>query len=242
MYSATSRSFGEWMFASGSATPVRSVGMPAFTSAGTIGNVPPERISAGRMPNVRSNTSSASSIAGARPVERHRTRTPPTARPRLRRPLAPLPDQPLERGAIVHPLTRREPDRDVRLRDAGSTVFWSCGLAADDAVDVDRRLGPGADVELLGGVAVGRPRSLVGQLLRRRGEAATSPRPRSASAVRCPRAAARVLGRPAARRRPAPASARASRSAQRRRRARVQVTRRRCGRGRGSRRDLGSRC
>ena len=47
-YSATSRSFGEWICESGKPNPVMMVGMSLSASAGTIGSVPPDRISAGR--------------------------------------------------------------------------------------------------------------------------------------------------------------------------------------------------
>src|SRR5919204_199169 len=43
------------MFESGSAKPVRIVGIPLSASAGTIGSVPPERTSRGRVPSARSN-------------------------------------------------------------------------------------------------------------------------------------------------------------------------------------------
>src|SRR4029453_17719265 len=61
-YSSSSFSFGEWMFESGSGTPGGTVGMPFPASAGTIGSVPPERISSGRTPRARSNASRASWI------------------------------------------------------------------------------------------------------------------------------------------------------------------------------------
>ena len=64
-YSATRRSFGEWICESGRPKPVITVGMPLSASAGTIGSVPPERISAGRRPSARSNASSPSWTAFA---------------------------------------------------------------------------------------------------------------------------------------------------------------------------------
>ena len=62
-YSTSIRSFGEWMFESGSEKPVSTVGIPFFASAGTIGSVPPDRISSGRTPSARSNASRPSWIA-----------------------------------------------------------------------------------------------------------------------------------------------------------------------------------
>ena len=44
---------------SGSAKPVRIVGMPLSASAGMIGSVPPERVRIGRTPNAVSNASCA---------------------------------------------------------------------------------------------------------------------------------------------------------------------------------------
>ena len=54
---------GEWILASGSENPVMIVGMPLFVSAGTIGSVPPERVSVGRTPSTRSNALSPSCTA-----------------------------------------------------------------------------------------------------------------------------------------------------------------------------------
>ena len=56
---------GEWMFESGSPKPVMIVGIPLSARAGTIGSVPPVRISAGRTPSTRSKASSPSWIAFA---------------------------------------------------------------------------------------------------------------------------------------------------------------------------------
>src|SRR5439155_245463 len=56
-YSATSRSFGEWIWESGRPKPVITVAIPFPDSAATIGSVPPLRTSTGRLPSARSNAS-----------------------------------------------------------------------------------------------------------------------------------------------------------------------------------------
>ena len=63
--STSIRSFGEWTLLSGSAKPVRIVGMPLSASAGTIGSVPPERVRIGLIPKACSNASCAILITGA---------------------------------------------------------------------------------------------------------------------------------------------------------------------------------
>ena len=117
-YSASRRSFGEWMLLSGSAKPLRIVGMPLSASAGTIGSVPPERTSSGRVPITCSKTSRPSCTAGAsegtRPAGAAERRDTSSSAPsgdasRSSRSTA---------AAIVSTLLAgREPDREVGLRE-----------------------------------------------------------------------------------------------------------------------------
>ena len=122
------RSFGEWMFESGSAKPVSTVGIPFFSSAGTIGSVPPERISSGRTPSARSNASSASWIAGedwsTRPGSLHAQRSIASSAPSG----AASRSSRSNSGAISSgswPGARRI--ETFATASTGSTVFCSCG-------------------------------------------------------------------------------------------------------------------
>ena len=128
------------------------VGIPLSASAGTIGSVPPERSSSGRAPSARSKASWPSRIAaesgGISPGGADDQRSTSTSAPAGRR----LAQQPLDLGHdLLRPLARREPDREVRLGDDRDHRLLELRRAALDAVHVDRRLGPRADVELLGG-------------------------------------------------------------------------------------------
>ena len=57
-YGTRKRSFGEWMFDSGSPKPLRIVSIPFSVSAGMSGIEPPTRVRSGRVPSACSNASS----------------------------------------------------------------------------------------------------------------------------------------------------------------------------------------
>ena len=169
MYSTSSRSFGEWRFPSGRLKPETIAGIPLSASAATIGIEPPARSSSGRVPTVRSKASCPSRIAaesgGIRPG-RELDSTLDLDLGAFRRRLA---EQTLEdRGDLVGLLPGREPDRDVRLAHDRDHRLLEVRRPAGEAVDVDRRLGPGADVELVGRGRVRRSGALAGKLLRAR--------------------------------------------------------------------------
>ncbi len=178
--------------ASGSASragrsPVMIVGMPLSASAGTIGSVPPERISAGRRPSARSNASSPSWIAfasgGTRPGgdDDHSstsTSAPAGAASRSSRSTS---------GAISSTFWPGASRIDTfATASTGSTVFCRMRRAGLDAVHVERRLGERAQVELLAPRRVLRPRALLGRARRRPAAAASSRRAPRRSARRCP--------------------------------------------------------
>ena len=140
------------------------VGMPLSASAGTIGSVPPERTSSGRRPKTCSKLSCARRMAGAsggispgRASDQRSisTSAPAGAASRSSRSTS---------GATTSgcwPGARRIDTFASAM--TGSTVFWSLRRAALDAVDVERRLGPRAEVELACRVRVGGPGALVAQ-------------------------------------------------------------------------------
>ena len=151
------------MFESGSPKPVMIVAMPRSVSAGTIGSVPPERISAGRTP--------IDALEGVEPeLDRLRirrdeprrgeddSRSTSIARARGRG----LVEQPLERlGDLVDLLPGREPDREIRDRLDREHRLLKVRRAALEPVHVECRLGERPEVELLGGaVRSSRPRAL----------------------------------------------------------------------------------
>ena len=123
--------------------PVMIVGIPLSASAGTIGSVPPERMSSGRAPSTRSNASRPSWIAfasgGTRPGRRRR----PALDLERRRPRAP----PRAGAARTRARSRPRPGpgasriETFAAASTGSTVFCSCGEPLVDAVHVERRLG-----------------------------------------------------------------------------------------------------
>ena len=124
--------------------------MPRAASSETSGIEPPVRTSSGRTPSTSSNASSPSSIA------RRIGRDEPggARRPQLHLDVGSggcrLPEQPLEdRGDHGRVLPGGQPDGDVRLRLDRDHGLLQGRRAAVDAVHVDRRLGPGAQVELL---------------------------------------------------------------------------------------------
>ncbi len=191
-YSATSRSFGEWICESGSPKPVMTVGMPLSASAGTIGSVPPIRISAGRAPSARSNASRPSCTAfasGGTSPGAAADQSSIWSVGALGRCLA---QEALElRHDLLDVLTRREPDRDVRDRLDRQHRLLQVRRAGRDPVHVERRLGERPTVEVLRG-----PRRPSGahparRARSRRAAAASSRRARRRSARRCPCAAAR---------------------------------------------------
>ena len=154
------RSFGEWMFDSFSAKPVRTVATPRAASAETRGIAPPERTSNGRTPSASSKASSPRTTArasdGIRPGgadERSVTsRSVPGGRCSAKERFERRYD---DSGILV----TDEPDRDVRLgfdRDHGLLEHRGASL---DPVHVHGWLGPRAQVELLGRGGVGRSRS-----------------------------------------------------------------------------------
>ena len=160
-------SLGAWMLASGSEKPEMMVGMPWSASAATIGSVPPERTSAGRTPSTRSNASWPSWIArasgGTIPGRAEDMRCTSSVAPR-----GVASDQLLERSRDgVGILSRRQPHRHVRDCSYRKHRLLEARGPRLDAVDVERRLSGGADVELLGGRGIGG----VGTLLRELGGA-----------------------------------------------------------------------
>ena len=159
------RSLGEWMFDSLSANPVRTVATPRAASSETSGIAPPERIE--ERPHAEHLLEGVEPELHGGRVGRHE----PGRRLRpdldlhlgaLRRRLA---EQPLEgRDDDGRILVADEPDRDVRLGLDRDHRLLQGRRAALDAVHVDGRLGPGADVELLGRLRVGRTRPGRGDL------------------------------------------------------------------------------
>ena len=219
-YSATSRSFGEWMFESGSAKPVMIVGMPLSASAGTIGSVPPERISSGPAPSARSNASRPSWIAGASGGDEAGRRRRPAARPRRSAPSGAASRSSRSTAGAISSTSwpGREPDREVRLRLDRQHGLLEVRRAALDAVHVDAPARP-----TCGGRT---PRPRARRPAARPGRPAR-PRPRGSARHagelllgRRHDARAQRLGQPPVARQHAPrasASARAPRSARRRR-------------------------
>ena len=175
-------------FESGRPKPVMIVGMPLPASAGTIGSVPPERISAGRRPRTRSKASRPSWIAlasgGTRPGgddDQSSTRAPRPSGAASRR------SRSSAGRDLLDLLPGREPDREVRDRLDRQHRLLQVRRAALDAVHVERGLGERAEVELLGRARVGRPRALLARARRRPAAARASRRapPRSAGRSRC---------------------------------------------------------
>ena len=118
-------------------------------------------------------------------VRRHEPgrRRGPAARSRARaRPARPRAAAARARRAISSTCwPGREPDREVRDRLDRQHRLLQVRRAALEAVDVERRLGERAQVELLGGARVGRPRALLGELV---GARRAAPRqPASSSSV-----------------------------------------------------------
>ena len=227
-YSSRTRSFGEWMFDSGSAKPVTIVGIPLSPSAGTIGSVPP-RARAAAAGRARARTRRAASwIAGASGGDEARRRAPTSSISTLGARGRRLAQQPLDLGARSsrRPAPARDGPRSSPAPPPGAPSSGGRGVAAEDPVHVERRLGDRAQVELLGRGGVGR----------------TAPASRSSSAPGVQLAPARPApppiggtiparsgsgSRPSRGRTPAErlASARASRSARRPVHAGVQIAR-----------------
>ena len=186
------------MFAPGSAKPERIVGIPLSASAGTIGSVPPLRMSSGRRPSTRSNASWRVDGRRVRRDEaggRGRPAFDLEVGARGRR----LAQEALEmRIDLLDVLSRGEPDRDVRLRLDRQDRLLQVRLADRDPVDVDGRARERARVELLGSGLVGRPGAGLASTAspessssqeRRSSSVGSIPRPGAPRASRSPRRA-----------------------------------------------------
>ena len=172
------RSFGEWMFDSLRAKPVRTSGYRGRRARRRAGSPRPcGRAAAARRAPPRTRRARAATArahrAGRargrrRPERRRSTSAPAGAASRSSRSNA---------GAITAgswpPTSRIE---TFASASTGITVFCRTRRAALDPVHVDGRLGPGAEVELLGGGGIGRTASRLPRSRPRPRAARSSPR------------------------------------------------------------------